>query len=64
MTQEQFEREGRYRVAMTVAKAMLAEGLIAKEEYRVIDTIFIEKYRPLFGSLYAPETVDTSGLQR
>lgn len=62
--QRQFERESRYRVAMTVAKAMLSEGLISKEEYQVIDTIFIEKYRPLFGGLYAPETVDTSELQR
>jgi hypothetical protein len=64
VTQEQFERESRYRIAMTVAKTMLSEGLISKEEYRVIDTIFIEKYCPLFGGLYTPETVDTGGIQR
>lgn len=53
MTQEQFERESRYRVAISVAKTMLREGLISEKEYRTIDTIFIRKYRPLFGGLCA-----------
>lgn len=51
MTREQFERESRYRAALTVAKAMLREGLISDEEYREIDTRLVEKYRPLFGGL-------------
>jgi len=44
ITHEQFEREGRYRVAMPIARTMLQDGLISKKEYRTIDTIFIEKY--------------------
>ncbi len=51
MTQEQFELESRYRVAMSVAKSMLCEGLVSENEYRTIDTIFIEKYRPISGGL-------------
>jgi hypothetical protein len=53
MTKEQFERESRYRVSISIADTMLREGLISKEEYTIIDTIFIEKYRPLFGALCA-----------
>lgn len=53
MTKEQFERESRYRVALSVAETMLREGLITEDDYRIIDTIFIEKYRPLFGGLCA-----------
>lgn len=53
MTKEQFERESRYRVAISVAKTMLQEGLISEEEYGAIDTIFLQKYRPIFGSLSA-----------
>jgi hypothetical protein len=51
MTHEQFERESRYRVAMSIAHTMLRDGLISKKEYRIIGTIFIEKYRPLYGAL-------------
>ena len=51
MTQEQFNHESRYRVAMFVAKSMLREDLISKSEYLTIDTVFIEKYRPLFGGI-------------
>lgn len=53
MTKEQFERESRYRVVLSVADTMLRDGLITGEDYRIIDTIFIEKYRPLFGGLCA-----------
>lgn len=51
MTGEQFERERRYRVAVSVAHSMLRCSLITEEEYRVINTIMAEKYRPLFGDL-------------
>ena len=53
MTKEQFERESRYRAALSLAKVMLRDGLISGEEYGVIDTKLIEKYRPLFGGLCA-----------
>ena len=53
MTKEQFDRESRYRVSLSIAGTMLRNGLISEEDYRIIDTIFIEKYRPLFGGLCA-----------
>jgi len=51
MTQEQFEREKAYRVTLSIAKTMLQNGLINEQEYKKIDTMMIEKYRPLLGVL-------------
>lgn len=51
MTNEQFERERRYRVAISIAAAMLKQGLISEDEYRAINERMIEKYKPFFGGL-------------
>jgi hypothetical protein len=51
MTQEQFEREMNYRVAVSIAENLLIQGLITDREYHEIDTIMIEKYHPIFGGL-------------
>ena len=51
MTNEQFERERRYRVAVSIAAAMLKQGLISEDEYGIINKTMIEKYKPLFGGL-------------
>ena len=51
MTKEQFEREKNYCVALSVAKAMLARGLINEKDYAKINTKLIAKYRPVFGGL-------------
>ena len=51
MTNAQFERERRYRVAISVAVGMLKQGLISDDEYRIINNRMIEKYKPLFGGL-------------
>ena len=51
MTNEQFERERRYRVAISVAVGMLKQGLISDDEYRIINNRMIEKYKPFFGGL-------------
>ena len=51
MTNDQFERERRYRVAISVAVAMLKQGLISEDEYQIIKERMIEKYKPLFGGL-------------
>ncbi|MGI6121373.1 MAG: SHOCT domain-containing protein [Saccharofermentanales bacterium] len=53
MTKEQFEREKNYRAALSIAKAMLSQGLISAREYGKIDTILIKKYRPPLGGLRA-----------
>ena len=51
MTNEQFERERRYRVAISVAAAMLKQGLVTEDEYCMINKRMIEKYKPFFGGL-------------
>ena len=51
MTNEQFERERRYRVAISIAAAMLKQSLLSEDEYGVITDRMIEKYKPFFGGL-------------
>ena len=51
MTNDQFERERRYRVAISVAVGMLKQGLLTEDEYRIINEMMIEKYKPFFGGL-------------
>ena len=51
MSKEQMRREKLYQATMSIVRKMLAEGLITEEEYRQIDTMFLEKDRPLFGAL-------------
>ena len=53
MTEEQFEREMLYQASMNLFKSMLENGLITEEQYAIIDTKMLEKYRPLLGTLYA-----------
>ena len=52
MTSEQLEREKHYQAAMSLAKTMLAEGILTLDDMRVIDTMLRVKYRLLFGGLY------------
>ena len=51
MSKEQMRQEKLYQATMSMVRKMLAEGLITEEEYRQIDTMFLEKYHPLFGTL-------------
>ena len=51
MSKEQMRQEKLYQATMSIVRRMLAEGLITEEEYRQIDTMFLEKYRPIFGTL-------------
>ena len=53
MTDEQFRAEKLYQTTMNVAGRMLSQGLISEEEYCQIDTIFLEKYCPVFGTLFS-----------
>ncbi len=53
MSKEDFRNEKLYQTTMHIARKMLKEGLISEEEYRKIDTIFLKKYKPVFGSLFA-----------
>lgn len=56
MTEEQFEREKLYQATMNVFAGMLTKGLITEEQYAIIDTKMLEKYRPLLGTLFAELT--------
>lgn len=53
MSDEQFRNEKLYQTTMSVARRMLSQGLISEEEYCQIDTIFLEKYHPVFGTLFS-----------
>lgn len=46
MSELEFQREKLYRVALSIAKSMLKNALISEEEYRQINTILLEKYKP------------------
>ena len=58
MTNEQFEREMRYRVSMAAANSMLRQGLINQTEYDGFNRLMAEKYRPLIGDLLLKSSVD------
>lgn len=52
MSKEEFRNEKLYQTTMHLARKMLEEGVVSEEEYRRIDTIFLEKYKPVFGTLF------------
>ena len=53
MSEKEFRAELRYRMSLSVARAMLEEGAITEEEYREIDTILLKIHRPILGTLLA-----------
>ncbi len=53
VSKEQLKNEKLYQVTMSMVRRMLEKGLITEEEYRQIDTMFLEKYRPVFGTLFS-----------
>ena len=60
MSKEEFRNEKLYQTTMHLASKMLDEGIISEEEYRQIDTSFLEKYKPVFGTLLSDISL-TSG---
>lgn len=57
MSKEQMRQEKLYQATMSMVRKMLAEGLITEEEYRQIDTMFLEN-TALFSAHYSPKSVD------
>ena len=53
MENKNFERETSYQVTMNLFRRLLKQGVIDKEEYNKIDTKMIEKYQPVFGTLFS-----------
>ena len=60
MNKEEFRSEKLYQTTMHLARKMMDDGLISEDEYRQIDTIFLEKYKPVFGTLFSDISL-TSG---
>jgi len=64
MNSEQFKRERQYQTTIAIVKTMLKNSLITKDEFCQIDTMLLEKYRPLLGGLKVgiqQKTLDLSG---
>lgn len=53
MTKAQFQAEKQYQGAISIAKSLLARGLLTENEYTLIDTTLIDKYRPSLGKLFS-----------
>ena len=53
VSKEEFRNEKLYQATMHLARKMLKGGVISEEEYCQIDTIFLEKYQPVFGTLFS-----------
>ena len=49
MTQEQFDRERRYCVTMTIVRELLSKGILSAKEYHKIGAILAGKFRPPVG---------------
>ena len=52
-----FKNEVLYQTTMSLVRIMLKNKQIEPEEYRRIDKIFIEKYKPIIGSLFSDITL-------
>lgn len=50
MDKARFDSEKAYQLTMSLARAMLRNGLITQEEYDRIDIVMTRKYKPLLGA--------------
>lgn len=53
MSEDQFRNELLYQTTMSITKSMLEKGVISEEDYHEIDTIILEKYQPIFGTIFS-----------
>ncbi|MCQ2555650.1 MAG: hypothetical protein MJ171_08370 [Clostridia bacterium] len=47
-----FNDEVTYQVTMGYVRKMFSTGLISRDEYRQIDTMLRDKYKPILGTLF------------
>ena len=59
----EFQSEMLYQTTMSIVRKMLRDGLISEEEYRQIDTMFIKKYAPKFGTLLSDISLTSPPIQ-
>lgn len=53
MNRTDFKNEMLYQTTMSIARQVLKNKIISKEEYQQIDTIITNKYNPTLGTLFA-----------
>ena len=53
LTEKKFWKEKLYQTTMYLARKMLKEGIISEDEYRQINAVFLKKYNPVLGGLFA-----------
>lgn len=53
LTNEEFEREAKYQATMIFFSGMLKNGILTEEQYAEIETKMLNKYRPMFGTIFA-----------
>ena len=53
MTGKNFWKEKLYQTTMYLARKMLKEGIISEDEYQQINAVFLKKYNPVLGGLFA-----------
>ena len=53
MSKEDMRREKLYQTTMHITRKMLKDGIISEDDYRRVDKIFLEKYKPVFGTLFS-----------
>ncbi len=51
MNHEQFQREKNYRMSLSIAKAMLTNGVITEKEFKRIDMLLVNRYKPVIGGI-------------
>jgi hypothetical protein len=56
MNNDQFERERRYQSTLAVVQHMLRLSLITEDEFKAINTMLLEKHRPLLSCLHTETT--------
>lgn len=52
VNKSQFKAEKDYQASMICFRHLLSDGIITLEKYKQIDTILLEKYQPLLGTLF------------
>ena len=53
MSRVEFNNEKIYQTTMLIAKKLFSDGIISKNDYSQINTIFSDKYHPTLGTLFA-----------
>lgn len=48
---EEWNNEFQYQITMSLVRRLKENGTISDNEYKQIDTIMLEKYRPILGTL-------------